>query len=78
LEGLAMACYNATDGRVATCSFCSLRLPLGEAMEAGWEPGYYEDATGDAYQPEPVCVACTTAHLAFDVNGEAYMSLPPW
>ena len=48
------------------CDICGATVAnVGEAVAAGWIPGYYQPGAEDA-TCEPVCGACVHAHLECD------------
>ena len=67
------------DEPAVVCRFCPRESPLGQAVEAGWEPGYYLDPSGNRKWREwvnnPVCPDCAAKKLAMNEKDELYLPL---
>lgn len=67
-----IAQYQPEADRWATCAFCGMSMKLGDAIDAGWIPEFYD---ADVCHSCPTCPACIDEHLQRDSDGE--MELKP-
>jgi hypothetical protein len=56
----------------ATCAWCRRTVPLGEAIDEGWIPDWWD---GDTCHSAPACASCAAKHLYEAPDGE--MALRP-
>jgi hypothetical protein len=70
------------DEPTVTCCFCLCESPLGQAVEEGWEPGYYLDPSGYRKRREwvnnPVCPECAANKVAVNEADKLDLSLEDW
>lgn len=57
----------------ATCAWCRRTVPLGQAIDEGWFPEWW-DQSGVCHS-RPTCPVCAAKHLQEDESGE--MGLRP-